>query len=264
MKILAINASYRGNKGHTRFLIDKLFEGAAVAGAECQVVTLAQLKINRCLACGQCQTGEGYLECVHEDRDDVAAVFCQMAEADILVYATPVYVFGISGLLKTFLERFYSRGGSSNLQLSKSGLMFHDVDHATCSKPFVTLVCCDNLEDETPRNVLAYFRTFSRFMDAPQVGVLVRNGGRLSGHGYDPEREKRVPKILNVYAAYEQAGRELAAEGRIRRSTERRANQEIVPVPLFGILKRLKPFKRIMVERAREMIWPHDRSLTRR
>jgi len=27
-------------------------------------------------------------------------------------------------------------------------------------------------------------------MDAPQVGVLVRNGGRLSGYGKDSEREK--------------------------------------------------------------------------
>ncbi len=254
MKILAINASYRGDQGHTRFLIDKLFAGATATGAECQVVTLARLKINRCLACGQCQTAQHSLKCVHDDRDDVAAVFCQMTEADIVVYATPVYVFGLSGLLKTFLERFYGRGDSRDLSVSKSGLMFHHVDHATCSKPFVSLVCCDNLEDETPRNVLSYFRTFSRFLDAPQVGALVRNGGRLSGYGHDPEREKRVPRIFDVYAAYEQAGRELATKGRIRRSTEQRANQEIVPMPMFGILKRLKPFKRIMVERAREMI----------
>ena len=254
MKILAINASYRGDKGHTRFLIDKLFAGASAAGAECRVVTLARLKINRCMACGQCQTEEHSLKCVHDDHDDVAAVLRQMAEADIVVYATPVYVFGLSGLLKTFLERFYSRGDSRDLTVSRSGLMFHDVDHATCSKPFVTLVCCDSLEDEIPRNVLAYFRTFSRFLDAPQVGTLIRNGGRLSGHGHDPEREKRVPKILDVYAAYEQAGGELATEGRIGRSTERRANQEIVPVPLFSILKRLEPFKKTMIERAREMI----------
>ncbi len=254
MKVLAINASYRGDKGHTRFLIDKLFAGATAAGAECQVVTLARLKINRCLACGRCHTAEHYLECVHEGKDDVAAVFRQMAEADIFVYATPVYVFGLSGLLKTFLERFYSRGDSGDFRVSKSGLMFHHVNRAICSKPFVTLVCCDSLEDEMPRNALSYFRTFSRFLDAPQVGVLVRNGGLLSGHGRDPEREKRVPKILDVYAAYQQAGGELATQGRIRRSTERRANQEIVPAPLFSILKRLKPFKRIMVERAREII----------
>jgi hypothetical protein len=177
-----------------------------------------------------------------------------MAKADIIVYATPVYVFGLSGLLKTFLERLYGRGDSGDLSVSKSGLMFHHVDHSICSKPFVTLVCCDNLENETPRNVLAYFRTFSKFLDAPQVGVLVRNGGRLSGHGHDPEREKRVPRIFDVYAAYEQAGCELATEGRIRSSTQRRANQEIVPVSLFSILKRLKPFKRIMVERGRKMM----------
>lgn len=254
MKILAINASYRGDKGHTRFLIDKLFAGATAAGAECQVLTLSRLKINRCLACGQCQTAEHYLECVHDGKDDVAAVFRQMAEADILVYATPVYVFGLSGLLKTFLERFYSQGNSGDLSISKSGLMFHQVDHAICSKPFVALVCCDSLENETPRNALAYFRTFSRFLDAPQVGALVRNGGRLSGHGQDLEREKQVPKIFDVYAAYEQAGRELATEGRVRRSTERRANQEIVPVPLFSILKRLKPFKKVMIAHAQEII----------
>ena len=46
----------------------------------------------------------------------------------------------------------------------------------------------------------------------------------------------------------------LATEGHIRCSTGRRANQEIVPLPLFGTLKRLKPFKRVMVERAREMV----------
>ncbi|MCK4514401.1 MAG: flavodoxin family protein, partial [Spirochaetaceae bacterium] len=223
-------------------------------GAECQVVTLARLKINRCLACGQCQTAEHSLKCVHDDQDDVAAVFHQMAEADIVVYATPVYVLGLSGLLKTFLERFYGRGDSRDLRVSRSGLMFHHVDRTICSKPFVTLVCCDNLEDETPRNVLAYFRTFSKFQDAAQVGVLVRNGGRLSGHGHDPERENRLPRILDVYAAYQKAGHELVTDGRIRRSTERRANQEIVPVPLFSILKRLEPFKKTMIERAREMI----------
>ena len=31
MKILAISASPRGDQGHTRFLIDKLFQGAVSA-----------------------------------------------------------------------------------------------------------------------------------------------------------------------------------------------------------------------------------------
>lgn len=254
MKILAINGSYRGDRGHTRFLIDKLLQGASEAGAKCQVLTLSCLKINHCLACGQCQTAEHRHKCVYDGKDDVQMIFNQMAEADIIVYATPIYVFGISGLLKKFLERFYAQGDSVDLRISNSGLMFHQIDHAVCSKPFVTLVCCDSLEKETPKNALAYFRTFSRFLDAPQVGALIRNGSWLSGHGQDPERKKQVPKISEVYAAYEQAGRELVTEGHIRRSTARQANQEIVPVPLFSILKHLRSFKKVMIARAQEMI----------
>lgn len=255
MKILAINASHRGDKGHTHFLINELFQGATAAGAECETIALAKLKINRCLACGQCHTDDHPLQCVYDDKDDVRAVFQRMAGADIIIYATPVYVFGMSGLLKTFIDRMNATGDTFDLRMSDTGLMFHHIDRAICSKPFVLLVCCDNLETETPKNVLSYFRTFSRFMDAPRVGVLVRNGGRLSGYGNEPDRQKKFPKILEVYAAYEQAGRELAMEGQIRHATQRRANQEIIPVPFFGLLKRLpfKPLKRRFIQEARKM-----------
>ena len=255
MRILAINASHRGDKGHTHFLIGKLLQGAAAAGAECEAVTLSKLKINRCLACDQCHRDQHHLQCVYDNTDDVRTVFEKMAGADIVIYATPVYVFGMSGLLKTFIDRMHATGDTFDLRMSKKGLIFHHIDRAICSKPFVVLVCCDNVETETPKNVLSYFRTFSRFMDAPQVGVLVRNGGRLSGYGDDREGQKRCPKILEVYAAYEKAGRELAREGRIRRRTQRRANQEIVPVPFFGLLKRLpfKPLKRRFIEKAGKM-----------
>lgn len=255
MKILAINASHRGDKGHTHFLINKLFQGAVAAGAKCETIALAKLKINRCLGCNQCHTDDHPLQCVYDDKDDVRAVFQKMAGADLLIYATPVYVFSMSGLLKTFIDRMNATGDTLDLRMSEKGLMFHHIDRAICSKPFVVLVCCDNLETETPKNVLSYFRTFSRFMDAPQVGVLVRNGGRLSGHGSDPDRQQRFPKIFKVYAALEQAGRELAKEGRIRYGTQQRANQEILPVPFFGVLKRLpfKPLKRKFIAEARKM-----------
>jgi multimeric flavodoxin WrbA len=255
MKILAINGSHRGEKGHTHFLIEKLFQGATAIGAECEAIALAKLKINRCLACGQCHTDEHRLQCVYDNKDDVREVFRKMAEADIIIYATPVYVFGMSGLLKTFIDRMNATGDTFDLRMSKSGLMFHHIDRAICSKPFVVLVCCDNLETETPKNVLSYFRTFSRFMDAPQVGVLVRNGGRISGYGNDPDRQKKFPKILEVYTTYEQAGRELAMGGRIRHATQHRANQEVIPVPFFGLLKRLpfKPLKKRFIKEARKI-----------
>jgi NAD(P)H-dependent FMN reductase len=249
MQILAINGSHRGERGHTAFLIDRLFEGARAAGATCEVATLANLKINRCLNCDRCQPAVGSLAggprppCVWETKDDVHAVFQQMAAADLVIYATPIYVFNMSGLLKTFLDRFYGISAAADLRVTRAGLMFHEVD-PILSKPFVDLICCDNLENETPQTVRSYFRTFSRFLDAPQVGELVRNAGVLTGHGHDPEAEARFPKIKEVYAAYGQAGQELATLGRIQPGTQRRANQEILPVPFFGWLKQV-PFRAV-------------------
>jgi NAD(P)H-dependent FMN reductase len=234
--------------------IDKLLQGAAESGAECEVVTLARLKINRCLACLQCQTQAHYLHCVHEERDDVRAIQDKMAAADLLIYGTPVYLYTMSGLLKLFLDRLYGISDVSDLRLSDAGLIHHHINPAVCSKPFVTLVVCGNVEVETTRNVLSYFRTYSRFMNAPQVGVLVRNATNLLQVSAEPERSN--PRIQAVYNAYMQAGRELATLGRIRRGTQRRANQEIVPVPLFGLLKRLpfRPLKEQIVIQARKMM----------
>ncbi len=254
MKLLAINGSYRGDKGHTRYLLDRLFEGAREAGADCEVITLARYKINRCLSCNQCHESDHPLQCAYRDRDDVAAIFGKMAQADILIYATPVYIFGISGLFKTFLDRMYSTSDVNQLQITKSGLLFHHIDHSVCSKPFVSLICCDNLEDEMPGNAAAYFRTFSRFMDAPLVGELVRNGGRLAGHGFEPDRRKQFPLLEEVYGAYVQAGRELALHGRIQPLTQRLARQEIIPVPFFKVLKNLLPFKQVVLAHAKEML----------
>jgi multimeric flavodoxin WrbA len=256
MKILALNGSHRGNQGYTHFLIERVFQGARAAGGECEEIVLARHKLNRCLSCHECQGQDRYLKCVYSDKDDVRAIFQKMRDADLVIYATPVYVFGMSSLLKLLLERFYGICDSAQLRVTDRGLMFHHIEAAVCSKPFVALVCCDNLEAETPRNVSAYFRTFARFMDAPQVGTLVRNAGLLAGYGQTPESVQRFPKLARVHAAFEQAGRELAIAGRIQPATQRRASQSIVPVPLFDLLKRLpvKPLKHKFVEEAQKML----------
>jgi multimeric flavodoxin WrbA len=254
MKILAINSSHRGNSGHTQVLLDLLLLGATEMGADCEVVTLSKHKISRCLACDKCHTPEHYLKCIYAEKDDVAEIFAKIAASDLVIYATPVYVFGISGLLKTFLDRLYSTSDVNEMRVTQSGLFFHHVNEAICSKPLVSLVCCDNLDTEMPRNAREYFRTFARFMDAPHVGELIRGGGRLFGYGHDLKAAERFPKIGEVYEAYRQAGRELALSGRISFATQRKANQEIIPVPFFGLLKRLTPFKQVMVQKAKELM----------
>lgn len=174
MKILAINSSYRGSKGFTKILIDKLFQGATEKGADCETINLSELKINHCIDCQVCRRPEHFLNCIFDEKDDVAMVYNKMKEADIIIFATPVYTFAMSSLLKMLLERYYGVCKAEEFCLTKSGLFFHHVDGDICKKPFIPLVVCDNLEDETPKNILSYFKTYSKFMDAEIVGRLVR------------------------------------------------------------------------------------------
>jgi len=253
MKILAINGSYRGDKGHTRVLIDKILSGVRAAGSECEIVTLAHFKINRCLACDRCQSKESYLKCVQSEKDDVQQIFQKMSESDLLIFATPVYVFGFSVLLKTLLDRTYGISDCSKLILSKSGMLFHHTNKSVSGKPFAAVICCDNMEDATPANAISYFKTYARFQDANLAGILVRNAGRLADYGKEPSRQQIFPKLAEVYKAYERAGRELATQGYITKSTQKIANQEIIPIKMFHILKRSPLFKRRFLEKANSM-----------
>lgn len=253
MKILAINGSHRGDKGYTHFLINKLFKGALANEAICEEIILSQLKINMCKACEVCTTEDHFLKCIYDEKDDVSMIFDKMRQADIIIYATPIYVMNMSGLMKTFLDRFYSTGDCNDHQLTKSGLLFHHISKEICSKPFVTLICQDSLEYETSKNVISYFKTFSRFMDAPQVGTIVRRLGKTTGHGKNPEAEKKYPKIIDSYMAIEQAGKELAVFGKITKGTQKKASQDIIPIPFFSVLKNFKWFKKIILGKMKDI-----------
>lgn len=244
MKILAINGSHSGKRGYTHFLIEKLFEGAKNASAICEEVILADLNISMCKACGVCNTEKHLLKCIYDGKDDVAMIFDKMREADLIVYATPIYVFNMSGLMKVFLDRINATGNYNEFRLSNSGLFFHHISKDIYSKPFVTLICHDNFENETSKSVRTYFETFSHFMDAPQVGVIVRRSEKVTGHDKNKEKEAKYPKITESYKAIEKAGSELANNGKINGKTQRIASQDIIPVPFFSILKNLKAFKK--------------------
>ena len=254
MEILAINSSLRGDKGYSKFLIDKIFQGAGEAGAKCESITLSALNIHPCVGCLVCQTEKHHLKCVFEDKDDAKDVFDRMRRADIIIFATPVYVFGMSCLLKALLERVHSTGDVFDFTMSKSGMFAHTIDRDLCSKPFATLVVLDNVEDVMSKNITSFFDIYSNFMDAPCLGHLVRNAGMLTGRGKNPDKEKMCPRTYQVYDAYIQAGRELATTGKISGKTLRKANQEVTPVPFFKYLKHIQPLKPLMITKAREMM----------
>jgi hypothetical protein len=119
-------------------------------------------------------------------------------------------------------------------------------------KPFAVLICGDNIEDRTYENTINYFKNYSSFMDAKQVGVLVRKSASFFQR--PPINDGMRNAIDDVYLALNEVGKELAAVGKIKSATERRVSRNILPMPpVFKLLNKFNFAKKMMIRNANKM-----------
>lgn len=98
-KITVISASLR-SRSNSDALADAFIKGAREAGNEVEKISLSGKRIEFCRGCLSCQNTQ---KCVI--RDDVPEIAEKIGKSDIVAFATPVYYYGMSGLLKTVLDR---------------------------------------------------------------------------------------------------------------------------------------------------------------
>ncbi len=106
MKIAVLNGSPRP-KGNTAALIDEFKAGAESAGHQVSVLQVGTMSINGCKGCEYCHT-KGGGNCIQ--KDDMEKVYPVLTEAELLVLASPVYYFGLTGQLQSVVSRFYAIG----------------------------------------------------------------------------------------------------------------------------------------------------------
>ncbi len=97
--VLIITASLRPNS-NSDALAAAFADGAKEAGNAVEMVSLKDKTIGFCIGCLSCQKTQ---KCVL--RDDAVALAEKVKNADVVVFASPVYYYSVSGLLKTFLDR---------------------------------------------------------------------------------------------------------------------------------------------------------------
>lgn len=97
--IVIISSSPRKG-GNSDTMADEFLRGAVEAGNTVEKINIRDIELKFCIGCLSCQrTGKCVL------RDDMNALYDTVQRADILVFATPVYYYGMTGQLKTFLDR---------------------------------------------------------------------------------------------------------------------------------------------------------------
>ena len=103
MKVVAVNGSPRAKKGMTDVIIRRFLAGAREAGAGTEIIHLASQKIAHCLGCLHCWFRTPGV-CRHDD--DMRDLMERLFDSDLMVFASPVYVDGMTGQMKTMFDRF--------------------------------------------------------------------------------------------------------------------------------------------------------------
>ena len=102
MKAIAINGSPHMEEGNTAMILNPFLEGMKEAGCDVEVFYTMRLKIGPC---------NGDMSCWFKNpgicgqKDDMQMLAPKLKEADIIVWASPVYYSGVTGPLKNLMDR---------------------------------------------------------------------------------------------------------------------------------------------------------------
>jgi hypothetical protein len=217
MNILVINGSPRGENGNTKVLTDAFLEGATESGAETEIVYLKDKHIEHC--CGEFYCWKN-TPGVCKFNDDMPELLEKWSSADIIVIASPLYVFTVTTMMKGFMDRLLPLV-QPYVEI-KDGLSSHPrrFDHG--SRSFVLISNCGFPEQEHFSGLKETFRRWIRGADRTIAGMICCAGGEVL----------RQPALRNMLAWYldavTQAGREVATQGCVSPET-----QSILDKPLI-------------------------------
>ena len=151
MKIAVFNGSPR--KENTAAMIDAFCEGAKEAGHEVEVYHVGKMKIAGCLGCGYCHTkGEG--NCIQ--KDDLEKIMPAYKEADMIVFASPIYYFTMTAQMEAAIQRVFCIGKPAKAK--KAALLL------SSGSPGVYEGAC------------AQFKEYLRYTGIEGAGVITANG----------------------------------------------------------------------------------------
>lgn len=131
--IVILNGSPRKN-GNTSALVNAFTEGAESVGNTVTTFSLGSMNIHGCRGCFG---GHSMKDTPCVQQDDMNQIYPAVKNADVVVLASPLYYWNLSGQLRTCVDRLFAleegdgnllRGGrASALLMSAEGHGFDDV-----------------------------------------------------------------------------------------------------------------------------------------
>ena len=154
MKIAVIKGSPH-KKGSSNMLAEQFIKGAAENGHKIIELDAAHMNIHPCLGCDFCGMNG---EC--SQKDDISHIRDTLLSADMAVFVTPVYYFGMSAQLKMVIDRFYSY----TMKLSSKHL-----------KTALITAAWDSNDDVMPY-IAEHYKKLCRYMHFKDMGMILGTG----------------------------------------------------------------------------------------
>jgi multimeric flavodoxin WrbA len=119
-------------------LTERVLEGAREAGLETETIALRRLKIRPCTGCDKCWQIDGR-PCAF--KDDMP--YDTIAASDILLFATPVYWYAPTAIMKAFIDRLvpFNRPEGRPLIQGKRAILVtaYEEEGPTAAEPLVRM-----------------------------------------------------------------------------------------------------------------------------
>jgi len=224
MKVLAVNSSPKMARGNTALILNPFLEGMREVGAEVELFYTRRLKVNPCQGCFNCwRKTPG--RCRQED--DMQMLLPKLREADILVLATPVHAFGVSGPMKNLMDRTLPLA-EPFLEL-RDGHSCHPLGEGQKHSKVVLVSSCALWERDNFDSLLVQMR-------ALPVGVAA---WEFAGALLRPHAEEMRPMIQvglspdDIFEAAKEAGRQMVRDGEMSPEILDIVSRELVPLEEF-------------------------------
>lgn len=154
MKIVILEGSPNKN-GSSNLLAEQFICGAKEAGHSIQVIDIAHANIHPCTGCIHC----GY-EGPCSQKDDMDGIRQKILDADMIVFVTPLYYYGMSAQLKILIDRFCAFNSSIQRKRMKS----------------VLLAVAWNNDNWTFDALEAHYHTLVRYLNLKDQGMVLGKG----------------------------------------------------------------------------------------
>jgi putative NADPH-quinone reductase len=230
LKITAFNGSPKGKKSATHIMVEEFLAGASQAGAEVENILLAKRKIKHCLGCFSCWT-KHLGKCVI--KDDMADLLVKLKNSDIVVFATPLYIDNVSGILKVFMDRSIPLG-TPYFEKDEQGEYRHgDREGYSASferVPKLVIISNAGFPEQSHFQVLSLLmKRVARNLHSEVIAEIYRGQGPFL---LAPVKEL-LPVIEKYKTLLRQAGHELVTDLRLTGDTKKALNEPLVPHDMY-------------------------------